>query len=145
MCLKQQHKFTEWDFFACTKNQLLNFRDRAFSTAIYTPTIIVVVQIWCQSLPLDLCLSQSRQKCVSWLTADWGTWLRLQHLVLPNWGDSLLGSLWKLTVKHTQLDLRYLERLSFSPRVKAGPDKTPTLRRCTKLMWSGGLPESCSV
>lgn len=94
-----------------------------FSTAIYTPTII---DFWCRygvgTSSLTSALLRSGGKCVSWLTAGWGTWLQL-----PNWGDSLRGSLWKLTAKHSQLDLRYLERLSFSPWIKAGPDKTCTL------------------
>lgn len=86
------------------------------------------MQIWCQPLLGDLCPLWSEQKCVSWLTTGWGTWLHRRHLVLSNRGDSLLGSLWKLTAKHSQLDLRYLERLSFSPWIKGGLHKT-----CTRL------------
>lgn len=114
----------------------LNFRDRAFFYSnLHSYNYSVLVQIWCRPLLLDLCPWRSRRKCVSWLTACWGTWLQLQHLVLPNWGDSLQGSLWKLTAKHSQLDLPYLEQLSFSPWIKAGLDKTCTLRHCRKLMW----------
>lgn len=101
---------------------LLNFRDRAFFYSnLHSYNYSVLVQIWCRPLLLDLCPLRSRRKCVSWLTAGWGTWLQLQHLVLPNWGDSLLGSLWKLTAKHSQLDLRYLERLSFFTLNKSRP------------------------
>lgn len=115
----------------------LNFRDRAFFYCnIHSYNYSNLVQIWCQSLLLDLWPLRSRRKCVSWLTAGWRTRLQPQHLVLPNWGDSFLDSLWKLTAKHSQLDLCYLERLSFSPWIKAGLDKTCTLRCCSKLMWS---------
>lgn len=75
----------------------------------------------------DLCPLWSKQKCVSWLTTGWGTRLHRRHLVLSNRGDSLLGSLWKLTTKHSQLDPRYLEQLSFSPWIKGGLHKTCTL------------------
>lgn len=111
-----------------------NFIDRAFFYSnLHSYNYSVVVQIWCRPLLLDLCPLQSSWKCVSWLTASWGTWLQLQHLVLPNWGDSLLGSLWKLTAKQSQLDLRYLERLSFSPWIKAGPDKTCTTQTLQQI------------
>lgn len=107
----------------------LNFRDRPFFYSnLHSYNYSVLVQIWCQPLLSDLCPLWSEQKCVSWLTTGWGTWLHRRHLVLSNRGDSLLGSLWKLTAKHSQLDLRYLERLSFSPWIKGGLHKT-----CTRL------------
>lgn len=92
------------------------FWDRPFFYSnLHSYNYSVLVQIWCQPLLSDLCPLCSEQKCVSWLTTDWGTWLHRWHLVLSNRGDSHFASLWKLTAKHGQLDLRYLERLSFSP------------------------------
>lgn len=104
------------------------FQDRPFFYSnLHSCNYSVLVKIWCQPLLGDLCPLCSEQKCVSWLTTGWGARLQRRHLVRSNRGDSLLGSLWKLTAKHSQLDLRYLERLGFSPWIKGGPHKTQTL------------------
>lgn len=110
-----------------------------FSAAIYTPTIIAFV-VQTQRCPPPL-TSAPREagKCVSWLTTGWCVWLQLQHLAPPpppNRGDSLLRSIWKLTAKHSQLDVRYFEPLTFSSRVNAGPERTWSLRRGRKLKQS---------
>lgn len=102
-------------------------RQAIFYSNLHSYNYSVLVQIWCQPLLSDLCPLCSEQKCVSWLTTGWGTRLHRWHLVLSNRGDSLLGSLWKLTAKHSQLDLCYLERLSLSPWIKGGLHKNCTL------------------
>lgn len=118
-----------------TNNALsLNFRDKTFFCSnLHSNNYSTLAQIWCWPLLLDLCPIRNREKCASWLTAGWATWLQRRHLMLPSWGDSLPGSLWKLTAKHSQLDLCYFQRLSFSPRIKAGLDQTCTLRHWNKL------------
>lgn len=95
-----------------------------FSKAIYTPTITA---LWCRygvgptSLTSDLW--EASQKCASWLTAR-AEVRPLWHLVLSQTEVTVSSALlWKLTAKHSQLDLCYLERLSSSPGMKE--KKTP--------------------
>lgn len=82
------------------------FRDGAFSTVIYTPAITALWHRYGVG-PTSLTSGPVVKVCLLI-----NGWLRCaapqrRHPVLPNRGDSLQGSLWKLTAQHGQLDLRF--------------------------------------